>query len=115
MLKNCKICEAEYYTWSNLQTKCPKCTPRIPTKGKRGKTYDYWLKTEARPYLDRLYGLKCISCNIMPPLKSNGVDYYRHDVDHIKKRGSHQHLKYDLNNVCYRCRICHQKRHNINW
>lgn len=105
MLKNCKICKVEYYTWSNLQTKCPKCTPRIPAKGKRGKTYDYWLKTEARPLYIAQNGDYCQDC------KTNKG----YDMHHLKARNSHAKLKYDITNLIYLCRICHQKRHNINW
>lgn len=101
----CKTCKAEYYTYSNLQTKCFKCTPKLAKKGKQAKLYDYWLKNEARPLYVAINGKYCQDCKVR----------LGYDMHHLKARNSHAKLKYDINNLVYLCRVCHQARHNIKW
>jgi 5-methylcytosine-specific restriction endonuclease McrA len=75
--------------------------PKKPIKkrGKRTLEYETWRDTVAKPYLDKTYGHVCRDCGATGQL----------DVEHIKKRGSHPHLKMTLTNVTYLCRPCHIK------
>lgn len=62
---------------------------------KRGKHYYLWQKT-------RKEFIKLNPDNICA--KCGGVAT---DVDHIKKRGSHPHLRYEQSNLQWLCRSCH--------
>jgi hypothetical protein len=78
----------------------------ITQRGKEAKKWDLFRDKVARPYLDNKFGLACTDCGVMPPVKEDGT-FYRHDVDHVKGKGSHVEQKYDVKNMVYRCRPCH--------
>lgn len=96
--KACPVCSSLYHTksWHN---------PRKPMNklGKQGKIYNTFRDTVARPYLIKTFGERCATC------KRSDLPL---DVDHIEKRGSHRELKYDLNNLQFLCRSCHDKKDN---
>lgn len=79
--------------------------PRKPIKKlkrpkQKGKEYERWRKFReevATPYLDKTYGHRCVDCGVGGKL----------DIDHLITRGSRPDLKYDLQNLMYRCRMCH--------
>src|SRR5690349_16926757 len=69
----------------------------------RGKHYEEWVTFRdkvAKPYLDKKYGHVCAvkGCTETENL----------DVDHIKARGSHPHLRYQVTNMQYLCRPHHR-------
>lgn len=133
----CPLCDATYTRYSSFQKTCPSCyyasrgqvkrpattkplrrTPiarsRKPIKqrGKAAKQWDTFRDKVARPYLDKKYGLACVDCGSMPEQKVDGT-YYRHDVDHVKGKGSHPELKFDVTNMVYRCRPCHIEKTGV--
>ena len=72
---------------------------------KHGKQARMWVTFRdkvARPYLDNKFGHICSveGCNEMRNL----------DVDHIKNRGSHPELRYNVNNMQYLCRAHHREK-----
>lgn len=77
---------------------------RIKQKGKHTIEYEIWRDNVGIPYLER-QGHACVECGATGEL----------DVDHIKNRGSHYHLRMSLTNIQYLCRPCHrQKTDRIN-
>lgn len=90
----CEVCNKRAYS-----NRCVAHKPRKPIrkKGKHTIEYEEWRDNVARPYLDKTYGHKCAYCGTTKRL----------DVQHIKKRGSHPHLKMELSNIEYLCRSCH--------
>lgn len=80
---------------------CLQHKPRKPIKkkGKHTLEYEEWRDTVAIPYLDAK-GRECANCGAGGQL----------DVDHIKNRGSHYHLRMNLQNVQYLCRNCHREK-----
>ena len=81
---------------------CFRCKPRkpLPKTGKEFSRYEHWKKTVAVPYLDAHYGHVC---TIM------GCSDTKVDIDHIKTRGGHPELKYNLTNIRYLCRQHHRQ------
>lgn len=76
----------------------------IKKRGKQTIKYEQWRDEVAIPHLDKI-GHKCVECGATGKL----------DVDHIKNRGSHYHLRMTLSNVQYLCRPCHRgKTDNVN-
>lgn len=127
----CIGCEATFKRYSTIQRFCATCTrartvlkpskPRTPIKrsqkpikqrGKAAKQWDSFRDKVARPYVDKKYGLACTDCGVMPAQKDDGT-YYRHDVDHVKGKGSNHELKFDVTNMVYRCRSCHIKKTGV--
>lgn len=125
--RKCKDCPNNFLAYNTIQNRCMPCTikrqkPRtftysqttirqikpIAKKGKVTLQYEHWRDTVAKPYLDKTFGICCSKCGRYPPIKDDGT-YYRHDVDHILKRGSHPHLRMVLSNVRYLCRKCHRE------
>lgn len=104
MLKRnkCKLCGSEWHTaWTcRLRSKKGK---RLQPIGKQGKEYIEFRNNIAYPYLVSKYGERCNNCG------KTGVPL---DVDHIKKRGSHPDMKYNLKNLALMCRPCHSKKDN---
>lgn len=93
-----------------MQTFCfMKKKKAISKKGKETLLYETFRDEVAKPYLDKKYGIACKDCGILPPMKDDGT-YYRHDVDHVKNRGSHHELKFQVTNLVYRCRKCHSRK-----
>lgn len=83
----------------------PKATKPIKQKGKRTIEYEKWRDTVARPYLIKKYGEVCAEC------KGVRCGNIQLDVDHIKNRGSHYHLRMSLSNVQLLGRYpCHQEK-----
>jgi len=72
------------------------------------KKYEVWRNKVARPYLEEKYGRQCSRCRAPAPVNEETGEELWHDVDHIIKRGGHPELKYDLDNVRFLCRRCHQ-------
>lgn len=114
----CKSCGRSIIIWNTAQTRCPKCQqarskakpPKpIRKQGKHAQLWKTFRDQVARPYLDKKYGIKCADCGVLPPTKDDGT-FYRHDVDHIKSRGSSPDLRYDVKNLEYRCRSCHRRK-----
>lgn len=82
------------------EKKPPKYMKQI---GRRTLEYNKWRDTVAIPYLDATSGHKCSWCPRTDRL----------EVDHIKTRGAHPELKFDLDNIRYLCGGlggCHGKR-----
>lgn len=100
MSKSCLRCGAGCYGEYCFRCKPRKPIDRITRPKQKGKEYERWRKFReevAIPYLDSNYGRKCVDCGAEGAL----------DIDHIKNRGSRPDLKYDLQNLMYRCRMCH--------
>lgn len=107
----CRDCGRSIIAYRTTDTRCAKCLlarqhskpqkPRKPiiSKGKQTRVYETWRDHVAIPYLDKRFGRVCSmpGCTATTNL----------DVDHIKKRGSHPHLKMDVKNVRYLCRLHH--------
>jgi len=72
---------------------------RISQRGQKTLEYETFRDTVAIPYLDKRYGHVCSvkGCPITENL----------DVDHIRGRGSHPQLKFDVMNLRYLCRLHH--------
>lgn len=90
MSKTCLYCGKRSYNDYCMQHKPRK---PIPQKGKRTIEYEKWRDEVARPYLVKKYGRRCAACG------GKRCGNKRLDVDHIKNRGSHYHLRMDLKNV----------------
>lgn len=134
---NCANCGALFTRFNTIQKLCRNCTysrhvemqgearvgtvltplksnPRKPIK-QRGKAHTQWILFRdkvARPYLDKKFGIGCSDCGVLPAQKDDGT-YYRHDVDHVKGKGAHPELKFDVTNMVYRCRSCHIKKTGV--
>jgi len=109
-IRNCKDCGKEIRVFNTLQNRCRDCTIKrhkpIKQRGPKTLQWEKFRDTVARPHLDRRDGIACHKCGVMPPKKEDGT-YYRHDVEHTKKRGSHADLKFDVSLMVYLCRDCH--------
>lgn len=95
----CRYCGSIYH-FPFQCAKNPKKKKPLKQKGRRTLIYEEWRDMVAVPYLDATYGRICAynGCNESKNL----------DIDHIKKRGSHPHLKMELSNVQYMCRPHHR-------
>lgn len=103
-LRPCKHCKKTgHYSYRCFQR--PDKPKPISKKGKRTIAYEAWRDSVARPYLDKTFGHRCVDCGAVDGL----------DVAHIRSRGSRPDLKMNLDNVCYKCRVCHQKESGIFW
>lgn len=93
-MRTCLFCGKRAYS-----DYCVAHRPRKPIRkvGRKELVYRAWRDSVAIPHLDKKYGRKCVNCGATSML----------DVDHIKGRGSHPHLKMELTNVQYLCRNCH--------
>jgi len=100
--KMCKDCGRSIIVWSTLQTRCPKCQqarskakpPRkIKQKGDKTIVYERWRDEEARPFLEREFGLICQMCF------GARCGNQQLDVAHIDGRGSHHSQKMNIANV----------------
>ena len=117
----CRDCKGEYVTFSNLQTRCPKCQREhkpqkkqkpIAQKGKKTLQYEKWLMLIAKPHLIRVYGNQCAWCGRSKQhLDMIGIPL---DAHHIKGRGSHPKLIMEISNLTLLCRVCHGKVHEGN-
>ena len=104
----CLICHKRAYSEYCVQHKprkpivlrkpLPPPKKRIKQRGKGYDKYELFKHTVAIPYLDATFGRKCQVC---------GTSQNNLDINHIKKRGSHPELKYELTNLEYVCRKCH--------
>lgn len=105
--KSCKVCNKRCYGEYCFQHKPRKA---IKQKGKRTLEYEAWRDTVARPYLIKKYGRVCAACG------GKRCGNKQLDVDHIKNRGSHYHLRMSLDNVQLLGRFpCHrEKTDNVN-
>lgn len=88
--------------------------PRTPLKRsqkpirQRGKQHAKWITFRdkvAIPYLDKKYGHVCSVAGCS--------ETQRLDVDHIKPRGSHPELTFDVTNLRYLCRPHHIERTGV--
>lgn len=104
----CKSCGRSIIIWNTAQTRCPKCQqarskakpPKpIRKQGKHAQLWKTFRDQVARPYLDKKYGH---ICSVKGCIETENLD-----VDHIKNRGSHPHLRYDVKNTQYMCREHH--------
>lgn len=75
--------------------------PRKPIsqRGKEAKRWDLFRDKVAKPFLDNKFGH---ICNFEGCSETKNLD-----VDHIKTRGAHHELKYDVKNMQYLCRYHH--------
>jgi 5-methylcytosine-specific restriction endonuclease McrA len=102
MAHTCSVCGVRAYSAYCVRHKPKKAVQRLKRPRSMGKQGTKWVEfrdTVARPYLDSVYGHTCSMCGVGGRL----------DVDHIKKRGSHPELRYELSNLRYLCRSCHIK------
>jgi 5-methylcytosine-specific restriction endonuclease McrA len=104
----CKSCGRSIIIWNTAQTRCAKCQqarskakpPKpISQRGKHALKWASFRKQEAIPYLDKTFGH---ICSVKGCTETESLD-----VDHIKGRGSHPHLRYELSNLQYMCRTHH--------
>lgn len=123
----CIGCGTTFKRYSTIQRYCGSCSlarsskklskPRTPLKRaakpikQRGKEYAKWVTFRdmvAKPYLDKKFGRICAV---------EGCPETEHlDVDHIKGRGSHPGLRYDVTNLRYLCRPHHIARtSSVGW
>lgn len=96
----CKVCNKrsyKEYCWTHQPKKPINRLKRPRQVGKHGLKWAEFRDNVAKPYLTAKYGYKCVICGSRGKL----------DVDHIKKRGSHPELRYELTNVRFLCRKCH--------
>ena len=85
----------------HYQTFCPyKKRKPIAQRGKHAKLWETFRDKVAKPYLDNKYGHVC---NVKGCTETENLD-----VDHIKGRGSHADLRYDVKNMQYLCRAHHR-------
>lgn len=93
----------------HYQTFCPwKKRKPISQRGKQARLWETFRDKVAIPYLDKKYGHVC---SIKGCTETKNLD-----VDHIKKRGSHPHLKFDVKNLRYLCRPHHiQETDRLHW
>lgn len=103
MIRNCKICKEEYYTYSSLNTKCYKCVKPKKGLGKQGQKYEAWRKEIALPYVKERDGIFCKDC-----FMQKGYDLH-HTLGRLNGN------KYNVDTLVYLCRVCHQARHGIKW
>lgn len=117
----CADCDEDFIRYSTITRLCPRCRikrasnkqvaqrkplPRarnpIPQRGKHAKKWETFRDKVAKPYLDKKYGRVCSveGCDVTNPL----------DVDHIKSRGAHPELRYEVTNLRYLCRPHHIER-----
>ena len=88
---------------------CVQHKPRKPIrkKGKQTFKYEEWRDSVARPYLIEKFGAVCADCG------GKRCGNRQLDVDHIKNRGSHFHLRMSLTNVQLLGRYpCHYEKTN---
>ena len=131
MDSTCITCGNTFKRYSTIRMTCGDCyyrqvrktssKPRKPLtrsqkplrqRGKQAKKWEVFRDKVARPYLDKNFGIACVDCGVLPPMKDDGT-HYRHDVDHIKGKGSHPELRYDVTNMAYRCRSCHERKTGV--
>lgn len=95
----CKHCGSNTHT-SIACFQAPR--RRISQKSQRTHEYEAFRDHIAIPYLDKRYGRVCSvkGCSVTKKL----------DVDHIKGRGAHPALKFDVKNLRYLCRPHHRLR-----
>lgn len=85
----------------HYQTFCPyKKRKPISQRGKHAKIWQTFRNSIAAPYLDKKYGHVC---SVRGCTETENLD-----MDHIKNRGSHPHLRYDVKNMQWLCRPHHQ-------
>lgn len=104
MSRTCVVCGKRAYS-----DYCVAHKPRkhINQRGKRTQEYEDWRDTIAIPYLDEKYGRVCFACG------GARCGNKQLDVDHELNRGSHPHLKMNLQNVRYLGRYpCHVEKTN---
>jgi hypothetical protein len=99
-------------TGNLLKTISMKPRKPIAKKGKVAKRDEVFLMKVLRPYLDTKFGLSCSKCGVMPGIKEDGT-YYRHDADHVKGKGPHPELRFDVRNFVYLCRTCHIEKTGV--
>jgi|SRR6185503_5812056 len=93
----CTECGSKFH----YQTFCPyKKKKPIPKIGKETELYNTFRDTIAKPYLDEKYGHIC-------SVKECGMTE-RLEVDHVKTRGAHHELKFELKNLRYLCHDHHR-------
>jgi len=76
---------------------------RMNPVGKQTRRYTAFRNNVAYPALVERDSERCAMC---------GKTNIPLDVDHIKKRGSHPELKYELTNLQLLCRSCHNAKDN---
>lgn len=101
----CSICGKRAYSEYCVlhKPKKPLKRTRISTKGKEYQRWQKFRQEVAIPYMDKHYGHFCRCC------KRSDVPL---DIDHIKSKGSHPGMKYQLSNLQYLDRICHYWKTN---
>lgn len=101
----CKICGTKIIAYTTLQNKCRDCTIKkakpIPQRGKQARLWVGFRDKVAKPYLDKKYGR---ICSVRGCIETENLD-----VDHIKTRGAHPELRYDVKNMRYLCRPHHRE------
>jgi len=94
----CKNCGSN----KHYQTFCPfKKQKPIPKIGKETLLYNTFRDTVAKPYLDKKYGH---ICSVKTCTQTEALE-----VDHIKTRGAHHELKFDVKNMRYLCHTHHRE------
>lgn len=93
----CTICQSPWHYQSFCAQKKRKV---ISKRGKHAEKWQTFRDEVAIPYLDKNFGHVCSvpGCSETENL----------DVDHIKNRGSHSSLRYDVSNLQYLCRPHHR-------
>lgn len=108
LVRNCKVCGKQITVYNTIQNKCRDCTVKnakpIPQRGKQARMWETFRDKVAIPYLDKKFGHVCSVA---------GCNETKVDVDHIKGRGSHPHLRYDVKNLRYLCRKHHIERTGV--
>lgn len=124
MERECPRCGAKYMQYSTTQTLCGACyyaratskPPKqrkplrrsqkpIAQRGKQARKWETFRDKVAIPYLDKKYGHVC---SVEGCTQTQNLD-----VDHIKPRGSHPELRYDVTNLRYLCRAHHIERTGV--
>lgn len=90
----CLVCSKRAYS-----AYCTVHKPRKPIS-RQGKHYNLWQKTR-REFIKRNPNNICDVCGGKAT-----------DIDHIKTRGSRPDLRYELSNLRWICRNCHNNKHN---
>ncbi|THG30702.1 hypothetical protein [Naasia lichenicola] len=112
-IRLCKVCGKQIVVYNTTHNKCADCfyknTKPVAQRGKQARLWETFRDKVAHPYLDKKYGRACVDCGAMPGMKPDGTPRH-HDVDHIKNKGSHPDLRFDVKNLAYRCRSCHIRK-----
>ena len=112
-LKKCKLCKKNFVSYSNLQSKCPKCQREtakpIEKFGKKVQSWVVYRKSLLAKELNDDGYWTCEECG--KPIDDHHEVHYHH----IKTRGAHPELYFVRSNLMRLCPDCHLEKHGQKW